>query len=363
MVFLVPKDGGGHEDTAGSGIALEFDDVDDASLTLEIEGLEDHASTFAFTESGGLTGTAQLDDHLTAETHTVRITAKDGGDSDGSNPLSVLDELTVYIGLNASKDTGLEVETDYTFTGSDVADDNVYARWVDKFGMEESKITLDLGHGTNTFVNNFPPRKLPTEGGNLDYIGGDGDDTLTMYSYTTSKGTTKINLGNGTNTVTMGDYAGSHGGTMEIKGGTGVDSISLRGFAGYETGGLEVYLGADSSADEVLLLGHVAASGTGSSVTKAGQVEIHDFDPLEDKIQFKFMNGAIVGLTKALVEGDFKPLVLDDADSDGAADDILVETIDGLGADKPPVKFYIVGNYTNTDDFTFTVDGSDLILA
>ena len=366
MVFLVPKEGGGYEDAVGSGIALEFDDVDDSSLDLEITGLDDYKGTFAFTASGGLTGMAQLDDPLKAETHTVTITAKDDGNSDGSSPLSASDELVVYIGLNASKDTGLVGETDYTFTGSDVADDLIDTQDVVDFGMKRSTVTLDLGDGKNTFINKLPdPQQLPSEtegGGTFTYNGGDGEDSVKMRVYSTSRGETEINLGNGTNTVTMGDYAGSHGGTMTITGGTGVDTVSFRAFAGYESDGLEVYLGDDDSADEIVFKGHVAANGNGSTGTKDGQVEIHDFDPSEDKITFEYTN-TINGLGTKLEASDFKTFSLIDFDGDGDLDDILVETKDSLGADKPPVKFYIVGNYTNTDDFTFTVDGSDLILA
>ena len=266
----------------------------------------------------------------------------------------------VYIGLNASKDTGLVGETDYTFTGSDVADDLIDTRRVVDFGMKRSTVTLDLGDGKNTFINKLPdPQQLPSEtegGGTFTYNGGDGEDSVKMRVYSTSRGETEINLGNGTNTVTMGDYAGSHGGTMTITGGTGVDTVSFRAFAGYESDGLEVYLGDDDSADEIVFKGHVAANGSGSTGTKDGQVEIHDFDLSEDKITFEY-TPAIDGYETALVEADFKPLVLVNADSDGAEDDILVETIDGLGAGKPPVKFYIVGDYANADDFTFTVDG------
>ena len=156
MVFLVPKEGGGYEDAAGSGIALEFDDVDDSSLDLEIAGLDDYKGTFAFTASGGLEGTAKLADHLTAEAHLVTIRAKDDGNSDGSSPLSASDELTVYIGLNASKDTGLVGETDYTLTGSDVADDLIDTQGVGNFAMKGSTVTLNLGDGKNTFINTIP---------------------------------------------------------------------------------------------------------------------------------------------------------------------------------------------------------------
>ena len=186
-----------------------------------------------------------------------------------------------------------------------------------------------------------------------------------MRIYSTSKGTTTIDLGNGENTVKMGDYAGSHGGTLTIKGGTGVDTVQLRGFAGYQSDGLEVHLGDDdSSADVVKLLGHVGASGSGSSGPKEGQVEIHDFDPELDEIIFKKPQN-ITGLSEKLVISDFNDFELVDADSDGNDDDILVETKNDLVDGKPPVKFYLVGDYTSASlsEFVFSTDGDDMILS
>lgn len=367
MTFLVPKDGGGYEDTAGSGIGLNFDDVDDRveDLTITVTGTDDIQGDLAFAADGTITGTAKLADHLTAETHTITITAKDDGDSDGSNPLSASDELKLFIGLNASKETGLEGKTNYTFKGSNVADDVINTQNVENFAMEGSEVTLNLGDGKNTFENGFPvPQELPGSGGTFTYVGGNGEDSVKMRVYSTSMGTTTIDLGNGENTVKMGDYAGSHGGTLTITGGTGVDTVQLRGFAGYQSDGLEVHLGDDGSADVVTLLGHVGASGSGSSGPKDGQVEIHDFDPELDEIIFKEPQ-SIQYVSEKLVVSDFKDFELVDADSDGSADDILVETIDGLAAGKPPVKFYLVGDYTSASlsEFVFSPDGNDIILS
>ncbi len=368
MTFLVPKDGGGYEDNAGSGIGLDFVDVDDEDLTITLTGTE-NITGLAFTDNGAITaGTAKLKDHLIAETHTITITAEDDGDSDGSDPLSASDELKLFIGLNASKATGLEGETDYKFEGSPVAEDRIDTDDVKDFAMEGSEVTLNLGNGKNTFVNHLPvdsEQKLPEYGGTLNYNGGNGEDSVTMRIYSTSKGTTTIDLGNGENTVKMGDYAGSHGGTLTIKGGTGVDTVQLRGFAGYQSDGLEVHLGDDdSSADVVKLLGHVGASGSGSSGPKEGQVEIHDFDPELDEIIFKKPQN-ITGLSEKLVISDFNDFELVDADSDGNDDDILVETKNDLVDGKPPVKFYLVGDYTSASlsEFVFSTDGDDMILS
>ena len=149
---------------------------------------------------------------------------------------------------------------------------------------------------------------------------------------------------------------------MTITGGTGVDTVSFRAFAGYESNELKVYLHDDGSADEIIFKGHVGGRNNGSSADKEGQVEIHDFDPSEDKITFEYTN-TINGLGTKLEASDFKTFSLIDFDGDGDLDDILVETKDSLGAGRPPVKFHIVGDYANADDFAFTVVGDDLILA
>ena len=348
LTFWVPNANDDGYTGTDNGIALTFGDIDGEITALTVAPASEAGLTIAG-DLSTITGTAALVDHLTAETHTVTVTVKD---DDGA---TASDTLNVYIGLNASADTDLVGKTDYTFEGSNVADDVIDATNVKDFGRNHT-LKVDLGDGNNRFLTK-DQKSPPATGSSLYYTGGDGEDYLHVRAYSVSRGASEINAGDGKNTLVFGNYAASEG-SLVYTGGDGEDVISGRRAAGYQAELLKFDLGDDEVSDTVSFQAEVGAYGTGSGADIQGKVEIYNFDPIEED-EIVFGSFDVVPLNGyELGKEDFEPLTMEGGN-------IIVRTLEvGLGAGKPAVNFTIVGDYTSTTDFTWsTNDDDNLVLS
>lgn len=119
-----------------------------------------------------------------------------------------------------------------------------------------SNSAFDLGEGNNSLTARSDKGVNQAVSNTNITSGGSGSTTLVMGNYTYSAQGNQIELGSGSNSVTMGKISGNgtEGLTMEVRGGTATQNITVGGSANRFT-----YNGADG-ADNLTIMGAVSNS-------------------------------------------------------------------------------------------------------
>jgi hypothetical protein len=169
--------------------------------------------------------------------------------------------LQTFISLGApvSESIGGNVQIN---TGNGTAIVNIAAGGNVSIG---GSLTAQMGNGNHLFTFT----KGSTIGSNFTYIGGSGQDSVTLNG--TVSGNVYANMGNGPNTFTLENPTGEIDGNLAVIGGNGNDVVTVAGQVG---GGVTASLGAGSNQ----MIIPAGATILGNYVNYYGGARANDFE-------------------------------------------------------------------------------------
>ena len=134
-------------------------------------------------------------------------------------------------------------------------------------GFDSGVFSVNLGDGDHTL--NFGDGS-GGYGGTVDVTLGDGNSTIAFGDYSGNNGTINVTVGDGNNSLIISDFS-VRSGTFTYTSGTGASNIQIGDRnTGMNPGTTNLYLGADQSDDQIVILGEIS------------HIYVHDFEPLYD---------------------------------------------------------------------------------
>ena len=172
---------------------------------------------------------------------------------DGSNSLSAGDSVAASFGA-------------LSYHGGNDADNLTFGHDLAANNSDLGLAKLNLGNGTNSLsVGN----RAAANKGKIDYTSGTGEDTLVFGDQLAKTGVATFSMGNGENSLAAGDDA-AYDGSLSYTGGTGVDDLIFGDQFAFRSTNVVLDLGSDTVADCIEFLGSVGAA--------SGNVSIRNFD-------------------------------------------------------------------------------------